>query len=114
MNRPGQILTMLDLKDISKLTKKSRDSYYFWATALLVAMLVATFIAAVVNEERLKQHLKTATEKVATEKARADAAELRYKNLDGAMKMSIDARKLGRPLRVSGEMIITFAGEVKE
>jgi hypothetical protein len=34
--------------------------------------------------------------------------------INSAMTVSLDARKLGRPVRLSGEMIVVFAGKVKE
>lgn len=62
--------------------------------------------------------LKGTSVKLAEEKEAAVKELTITKNeLNGikqAMTVSIDARKLGRPVRLSGEMIVVFAGEVKD
>lgn len=82
-----------------------------WSVVALMAAIIwyqdhqASKQEALLASANLK--IKTATEQLTVKTNELNA-------INAAMTVSIDARRLGRPVRLSGEMIVVFAGEVKK
>ena len=109
-----KILTHDDLLNALKVVNRKRARIIVWTEIIVFAAVcgLASFHAR--KADRLEGELVAAR---ATLKASQDSAKAVKNELDGlksAMTVSIDARRLGRPVRLSGEMIVVFAGEVRE
>ena len=113
MTAPGKILTMVDLKDLGKLSASKRPRIFAWCMAAGLAALLAVAVWKEEVARDLKKSLDAANVQLAAQRSRADGAEAQVRQIKSLMAVSIDARRLGKPLPVSGDMFISFAGEEK-
>ena len=81
----------------------------------LVAILVLALLAAFFwhDARKSKAAAADATAKMIVLRDANAGLERSVKNITSLMKVSINARQLREPMRVSGEMLISFAGEVR-
>lgn len=109
-----KILTHEDLEAALHKVARKGKLYAAGIKAGLLVFLICVSWYYQHKATRLEQENARQVVVIAEQKKLFTEKDNELKAINAAMTVSIDARKLGRPVRLSGEMIVVFAGKVKE